>query len=140
MPGELAGKVLFLAGVGPQIGAATARIAAREGAKVALAARGSEFTADLAAEIAERGGHALAATCDLTDHSSLPEAIDRTAESLGPIDCVFYNAGFYDNEHDSLEASAMSARPARAAVSLPSPASPKSARVAVFDCCRVTVR
>lgn len=35
--GELAGKVLFIAGAGPQMGAATAHIAAREGAKVALA-------------------------------------------------------------------------------------------------------
>lgn len=35
--GELAGKVLFIAGAGPQMSAATARIAAREGAKVALA-------------------------------------------------------------------------------------------------------
>ncbi len=58
--GELAGKVLFLAGVGPQMGSATALIAAREGARVALAARGTELSTQLAGDIRKAGGSAIA--------------------------------------------------------------------------------
>ena len=102
-PGELAGKVLFLAGVGPQMGAATARIAAREGAKVALAARSLEQCDTVAREIRQAGGEALALRCDLTDRASLAEAVAAAVATLGPIDCVFYNAGYYDNQHDSVD-------------------------------------
>jgi NAD(P)-dependent dehydrogenase (short-subunit alcohol dehydrogenase family) len=101
--GELGGKVLFIAGVGPQMGSATARIAVREGAKVALAARGTELSVALSNEIVSAGGEAVAVQCDLTDKQSIRQAIDETIGALGPIDCVFYNAGFYDNEHESIE-------------------------------------
>jgi len=101
--GELAGRVLFIAGVGPQMGSATARIAAREGAKVALAARRIEIAESVAMEIREAGGDALVQQCDLTDPSSLRSAVEAAAAVYGPIDRVFYNAGFYDNAHDSIE-------------------------------------
>ena len=101
--GELEGKVLLLAGVGPQIGSATARIAAREGARLALAARRSALVDGLAAEIRSAGGQAIAVRCDLTDKASVQSAVDSTVRELGPIDCLFYNAGFYDNEHSSIE-------------------------------------
>lgn len=100
---DLDGKVLFLAGVGPQMGTATALIAAREGAKVALAARTSKVPEEVAAKIRATGGAAIALQCDLTNESSLRAAILATNEALGPIDCVFCNAGFYDNEHSSIE-------------------------------------
>jgi NAD(P)-dependent dehydrogenase (short-subunit alcohol dehydrogenase family) len=101
--GELAGKVLFLAGAGPQIGSATARIAAREGAKVVLAARSRDIAEAAARDIRDRDGEALAVLCDLTDRASISEAVDAAVAAFGPIDRVFYNAGFYDNEHDSIE-------------------------------------
>lgn len=101
--GELAGKVLFLAGVGPQMGSATALIAAREGARVALAARGTELSNELAGDIHKAGGTAIALQCDLTGLDSLNAAVEATVRGLGAIDCVFYNAGFYDNAHSSIE-------------------------------------
>jgi NAD(P)-dependent dehydrogenase (short-subunit alcohol dehydrogenase family) len=101
--GELAGKVLFLAGVGPQIGSATALIAAREGARVALAARGTELSNQLAGDIRKGGGSAIALQCDLTSLDSLSAAVEATVRALGSIECVFYNAGFYDNVHSSIE-------------------------------------
>jgi len=101
--GELADRVLFIAGVGPYIGSATALVAAREGAKVALAARGTEHSEQAAHEIREIGGEAIALQCDLTDKRSLEKAVHQANDKLGPIDRVFYNAGFYDNEHDSID-------------------------------------
>lgn len=101
--GELAGKVLFVAGVGPQMGAATARIAVREGAKVALAARNADHCLKLAAELRAAGGEAVAVPCDLTDRAAVSGAVEAATAALGPIDCVFYNAGYYDNNHDSVD-------------------------------------
>ena len=101
--GELAGKVLFVAGVGPYMGSATALIAAREGARVAVAARGTEQPEVVVRLIREAGGEAIALQCDLTDRSAIEQAVAETKAALGPIDRVFYNAGFYDNEHDSID-------------------------------------
>jgi NAD(P)-dependent dehydrogenase (short-subunit alcohol dehydrogenase family) len=100
---ELAGRVLFIAGVGPLMGSSTAIIAAREGAKIALAARGTEQTEDVVRRIANMGGEAIALQCDPTDRASIAEAVGETEARFGTIDRVFYNAGFYDNEHSSIE-------------------------------------
>jgi NAD(P)-dependent dehydrogenase (short-subunit alcohol dehydrogenase family) len=101
--GLLAGKVLFVGGVGPQIGSATARVAAREGAKVALASRSSTTAHETAAAIVQAGGEALAVRCDLGVDEEVRAAVDTTVAALGPIDAVFYNAGVFDHEHQSLE-------------------------------------
>lgn len=97
------GRVLFVAGVGPLMGQATARIAAREGARVAVAARSVEITERVADEIRSEGGSAIAVRCDLSDDEQLAAALDRTVAELGTIDSVFYNAAFYDHEHDTLD-------------------------------------
>jgi NAD(P)-dependent dehydrogenase (short-subunit alcohol dehydrogenase family) len=99
----LEGKVLFLAGAGPQMGAATAQIAAREGARVALAARSRDTAQGTAEAIRAAGGSAIALSCDLTKDEDIRTAVEAAAAQLGPIDLVFYNAGYYDNEHSSLE-------------------------------------
>lgn len=99
----LQGKVLFMAGVGPLMGEATARIAAREGAKVALAARTTQVTERLAEDIRAAGEEAIAVQCDLTDDGQLEAALDKTAAEFGAINCVFYNAPFYDHAHTDLD-------------------------------------
>lgn len=99
--GDLAGRVVFIAGVGPQMGSACARIAVREAASAIFAARTS--VEPLAAEIRAAGGHAIAITCDLTDKESLRAAVEQGAAAFGPVDGVFYNAGYYDNDHDTID-------------------------------------
>ncbi|MGH2830198.1 MAG: SDR family NAD(P)-dependent oxidoreductase, partial [Candidatus Binatia bacterium] len=90
----LENKVLFVAGVGPMMGAATARIAAREGARVALAARSAEIVDKTADEIRGAGGSALALRCDLAVADQLRGAVEATVAEYGRIDAVFYNAAF----------------------------------------------
>ena len=99
----LAGKVLFLAGAGPQIGAATALIAAREGARVALVARRTETAEAIATRIVDAGGDAIALECDLTADDDVRAALDATVAELGPVDTVFYNAAYYDNRQADIE-------------------------------------
>lgn len=101
--GILAGKVLFLAGAGPQIGAATARIAAREGASVALAARRLEVAEEIADSVRAEGGQAIALRCDLTSDSDVDAALEATYAQLGSVDTVFYNAAYYDNRQASID-------------------------------------
>jgi NAD(P)-dependent dehydrogenase (short-subunit alcohol dehydrogenase family) len=99
----LDGKVLFVAGAGPQIGAATALIAAREGARVALAARRNEKAQQIADDILAAGGNAIAVHCDLTDRDAVREALKRTETELGAVDAVFYNAAYYDNRQADID-------------------------------------
>lgn len=101
--GILSGRVLFLAGAGPQIGAATAHIAAREGARVALAARRVEVAEDIASAIRKAGGDAVALRCDVTRDDDVDAALDATRAEFGAIDAVFFNAAYYDNRQASLD-------------------------------------
>lgn len=101
--GLLENKVLFMVGIGPLMGQAAARIAAAEGARVAVAARSKDTTEKIVAEIQENGGEALAVQCDVTDSATLEAAIKKTTEAFGAITSVFYNAPFYDHAHDGLD-------------------------------------
>ncbi len=99
----LEGKVLFMAGVGPLMGQAAARIAAEEGAKVALAARSLETIEKLVEDIRSNGGQAIAVQCDVTNEDQLKSAVDKTVTEFGTITSVFYNAPFYDHAHTDLD-------------------------------------
>lgn len=99
----LENKVLFVAGVGPLMGQGVAQVAAREGARVAVAARTQATIDAIAGEINDDGGTAIAVQCDLADEAQIKAAIDTVNVELGTINCVFYNAAVYDHEHDTLE-------------------------------------
>lgn len=101
--GILTGRTLFLAGAGPQIGAATAHIAAREGARVALAARRIDVAEDIASAVRAAGGQAVAIQCDVTRDDDVDAALDATRSEFGAIDTVFFNAAYYDNRQASID-------------------------------------
>jgi NAD(P)-dependent dehydrogenase (short-subunit alcohol dehydrogenase family) len=90
--GLLAGKVAFISGAGRGIGAAAARLFAREGAKVLLAARTEAQLKAVTDAIRAAGGTADYVTCDLADADSIRAAIDRTVELYGRLDVAFNNA------------------------------------------------
>jgi NAD(P)-dependent dehydrogenase (short-subunit alcohol dehydrogenase family) len=69
--GILDDKVMLIAGVGPAMGAATALVAAREGAKVALLARRTEISGETADAIRADGGSARAAGRRVDGRASL---------------------------------------------------------------------
>jgi NAD(P)-dependent dehydrogenase (short-subunit alcohol dehydrogenase family) len=82
-------KVCAVVGVGPGNGAALARRFATEGHAVALLARSSDFTAELAKTLP--GSKAF--KCDVTDEKSLERAFAALRGELGEVDTLIYNAG-----------------------------------------------
>ncbi|MFD0305206.1 SDR family NAD(P)-dependent oxidoreductase [Streptomyces sp. NPDC127119] len=89
--GLLNDKVVFITGASRGIGAAAARLFAREGAKVVLAARSADALDRLVAEIRADGGVADAVTLDLADRASIRAAIDRVGQRHGRLDGAFNN-------------------------------------------------
>ena len=89
--GLLDGKVAFITGAGRGIGAAAARLFAREGARVVLAARTESQLKAVAEEIRAEGGVADHVVCDLGDAASVRAAVDYAVELHGRLDVAFNN-------------------------------------------------
>lgn len=89
--GLLAGKTAFITGAGRGIGAAAARLFAREGARVLLAARTEEQLKSVAEEVRAAGGTAEWVVCDLADAESVRAAVHRTVDLYGRLDVAFNN-------------------------------------------------
>ncbi|NRQ30899.1 SDR family oxidoreductase [Nonomuraea sp. NN258] len=89
----LTARVAVITGASSGIGAATARLLAARGTKVALVARRRDRLDDLAQEIKTTGGDALAVAADTTDSASLAEAAGRIHATFGAVDLVVNNAG-----------------------------------------------
>lgn len=90
--GLLAGKIAFITGAGRGIGAAAARLFAREGAAVLLAARTESQLKIISEEIRAAGGTADYAVTDLADPQAITAAVDRTVGLYGRLDIAFNNA------------------------------------------------
>lgn len=90
---KLSGKVALVTGAGSGIGAAAARLLAREGAKVGLLSRTEKQIAKVADEIRQAGGSAIAIAGDVSSQSETATAIKRLTDEWGRIDILFANAG-----------------------------------------------
>jgi NAD(P)-dependent dehydrogenase (short-subunit alcohol dehydrogenase family) len=84
------GKVVAVTGASRGIGAASARVFAEAGARVALLSRQGDRIAALAAEI---GPSALALPCDVADPAAVQRAIDAVLVWAGRLDVLINNAG-----------------------------------------------
>jgi A-factor type gamma-butyrolactone 1'-reductase (1S-forming) len=90
---RLEGKVTFVTGASSGIGRAAALRFAAEGARVVAASRRTDLLDKVVAEIQEAGGEAIAVRCDVTDETSVREAIAATIDQFGRLDRAFNNAG-----------------------------------------------
>src|SRR5437870_9168898 len=91
--GRLEGKVAWISGATSGIGEATARLFAREGAKVAVVGKRLALSRPIAAELKAAGGDALPVACDVSSEQQVRESIRRTVEHLGGLDVLINNAG-----------------------------------------------
>jgi NAD(P)-dependent dehydrogenase (short-subunit alcohol dehydrogenase family) len=83
-------KIVLVTGASQGIGRATAEAFLAAGARVALAARGADALAEVAAP---HGDRALACPCDVTDEASVEAMFDRIEVAFGRLDVAFNNAG-----------------------------------------------
>ena len=97
--GDLNGKRIFITGGSRGIGLSIALKAARDGARIAIAAKttdphpklpGTIHTA--AKEIEDAGGEALAIQCDLRDENQIESAVAQAVERFGGLDILVNNA------------------------------------------------
>src|SRR5258706_1320814 len=82
----LQGKVVIVSGVGPGMGKSLARIAAAEGARVALGARNKAYIEAVAADIRSAGGEAVAVPTDVRDAGQCEALCGAALDAFGRID------------------------------------------------------
>ena len=90
---KLDGQVAVITGAGRGIGRAIALAYAREGAKLALAARSEPELEETAAAVSELGGEAVAIRTDVTSQLGTERMARRVVERFGRIDVLVNNAG-----------------------------------------------
>ncbi len=90
-------KVLLITGGGRGIGAATARLAAREGWAVAVNHTANALAADeVVHEIRTSGGTAIAVRADVADEAQVLRMFERVDAELGRLGGLVNNAGVVD--------------------------------------------
>jgi NADP-dependent 3-hydroxy acid dehydrogenase YdfG len=89
----LSDQVAIVTGASSGIGAATARLLAREGAAVALAARRADRLHALRDEIEAAGGRAVVVETDVTDRQQGERMVAQTLDAWGRLDVLVNNAG-----------------------------------------------
>ncbi|MEN0137245.1 MAG: glucose 1-dehydrogenase [Rhodococcus sp. (in: high G+C Gram-positive bacteria)] len=90
---RLEGKVALVTGAASGMGAADARLFAKEGAKVVVSDLRADAAAEVAAEITAAGGTAIAIGHDVTDPEQWRIATGQAVAEFGGIDILINNAG-----------------------------------------------
>jgi 2-deoxy-D-gluconate 3-dehydrogenase len=93
---SLEGKVAIVTGGGRGLGKQMALALAKHGAAVVVAARSQGQIDEVAAEIRDGGGRALAVPTDVTDRNACFALIDATVKEFGRLDVMMNNAGIGD--------------------------------------------
>jgi NAD(P)-dependent dehydrogenase (short-subunit alcohol dehydrogenase family) len=92
---RLEGKVALITGGTSGIGAATAKLFAKEGASIAITGRSSERGEEIVNDIVSAGGDAIFIRSDVCVAADCKRAVDKTLERFGKIDVLFNNAGVF---------------------------------------------
>jgi NAD(P)-dependent dehydrogenase (short-subunit alcohol dehydrogenase family) len=86
-------RTAFITGASSGLGRHSARLLARVGVRVALAARRTDRLEAEVVAIQAMGGEAVAIELDVADAASIGRAMDRAQAELGPISILINNAG-----------------------------------------------
>lgn len=86
-------QVIVITGASSGIGLATAKMAAKKGARVVIASRNGSELETIAADLKKEGGKVLAVAADVTSPSDLENLRDQALRQFGRIDTWVNNAG-----------------------------------------------
>jgi len=102
---DLKGKVVLITGASSGFGEDAARLFAKEGCRVVLAARRLERLQSLAEDIQNAGGEAIAVPVDVNQPAEIEVMVQSALDVYGKIDILFNNAGFGSTDwFENLEA------------------------------------
>jgi len=90
---RLQGKVAIISGGAKGMGAAEARLFAKEGAKVVIGDVLEELGKQVEAEVTETGGEATFVHLDVTSEADWENAVQTAVSSYGKLDVLVNNAG-----------------------------------------------
>ena len=90
---NIADKVVVITGASSGLGASTAKLLARHGAKVVLGARRTDRLAALVDALTSNGGKAIARATDVTRREQVKELVEVAVQTYGRIDVMINNAG-----------------------------------------------
>lgn len=93
MIGSLSDRCAILTGAASGIGAATARLFARQGAKVAILDLSGDAAGQLADDIRTSGGEATGWHCDVSSAADVQRATTEAVGKYGPVQILLNNAG-----------------------------------------------
>ncbi|MEG0748942.1 MAG: glucose 1-dehydrogenase [Carnobacterium sp.] len=101
--GRLENKVAIITGAANGMGAATASMFAKEGAKVVLTDLQEEKMQELVSVIKEKGGEAIAVKHNVASGADWDRVRDETLKAFGKIDVLINNAGITGDYTKSAE-------------------------------------
>lgn len=93
--GRLDGKVAIITGSNSGVGAATAKLFAKEGAKVVISARRLPQLEEVAEQIRAEGGEVLIVQTDVSKVEDAENLVAKTVETFGKVDVLVNNAGVF---------------------------------------------
>lgn len=94
--GDLSQDVILITGASRGIGAASAKLLASKGAKLALTARSQDKLDALVSEIEAAGGRAMAIAADAADPKAITEVVAKSLSHYGKLTGLLNNAGMID--------------------------------------------
>ena len=86
-------KVVVITGASSGIGESTAKLLAKQGAKVVLRARRSDRIDAVVQEISASGGKAIGFATDVTKRAEVEALVQRAVDDFGRVDVLLNNAG-----------------------------------------------
>ena len=94
---KLSGKVAIITGAASGMGESTAKLFAKEGAKVVVSDINEENVNRVVNEIKQTGGEAIGVKCDVSKGDEIIALVEKTIEVYNGLNIVMNNAGIMDN-------------------------------------------
>ncbi len=102
MAGRLKDRVALITGAGGGIGRESARLFAREGAKIVVVDVKEKAAKETAEEIRAAGGAAAATTADVSRGADVKAMVAFAEKEFGAVHILFNNAGIFPDEDGSV--------------------------------------